>query len=642
MRKRSATEIIQLISSILFFLIFLFIAAPSGTGERGRLTNEFLPNPLEPPDTSSPRATLSEFMRYMNESYKLIMQANEENAQSSGLRTPEETLIYARKAEEIFNKGVSCLDLSNIPTAIRKGQGYESALKLKEIFDRVGLPPLADIPDSVAVEEQHAQSIFKESYRWRIPQTDIVIERIEEGPQQGQFLFASSSVSRLPEFYLKVKDNAYSDSENVTPNYYEFYIATPGDLLPPKWGNWLPVWSRKLIVNQTVWQWLALFLCIAWSFLILRNLRRSMDPLQAGISRLSKYRRLMINRGALIIVTLTLNRIVGEHINLTGWPLYVIGSFLTLINWFAAATMAMIVGKYIAENIIKSPQIDPNGIQASYFRAVFSLGGILAGAAILVYGLSSVGVALAPLLAGVGIGGLAIALAARPSLENIIGSFTIFADHPYRVGQRIVTMGQDGHVESIGLRSTRIRLLTGHLTTIPNEKVINSEIENIGERPYIRRKFDISLKLGTSPEKLNRAVQIVRDILSVPELAEDETHPNLAINSPNFPPRVFFNDIRRDAMNILVLYWYSPPNRWEYLEHAHWINIQIVEQFNAEGIHLALPAQSLSMEGGTDFDILDPADEVETAASDDVRPDVESARPLSDGQSDAEGDADHY
>jgi len=73
-----------------------------------------------------------------------------------------------------------------------------------------------------------------------------------------------------------------------------------------------------------------------------------------------------------------------------------------------------------------------------------------------------VGVSLLPFLTGVGIGGLAIALAARPTLENIIGSFMIFMDKPYRVGQRVNVMGQNGTVESIGLRSTKIRLLTGH------------------------------------------------------------------------------------------------------------------------------------------------------------------------------------
>ena len=89
----------------------------------------------------------------------------------------------------------------------------------------------------------------------------------------------------------------------------------------------------------------------------------------------------------------------------------------------------------------------------------------------LIYGLSQVGVSLVPLLTGVGVGGLAVALAARPSIENIIGSFMIFADKPYRVGQRVKVMGQDGTVEAIGLRSTKIRLLNGHLTSIPNEKM---------------------------------------------------------------------------------------------------------------------------------------------------------------------------
>ncbi|MCP3877137.1 MAG: mechanosensitive ion channel [Sulfitobacter sp.] len=78
-------------------------------------------------------------------------------------------------------------------------------------------------------------------------------------------------------------------------------------------------------------------------------------------------------------------------------------------------------------------------------------------------------------------------MAARPTIANIIGSFMIFANKPYRVGQRVNVLGQNGTVESIGLRSTKIRLRTGHLTTIPNEKMASVEIENIGQRPCIRR-----------------------------------------------------------------------------------------------------------------------------------------------------------
>ena len=216
------------------------------------------------------------------------------------------------------------------------------------------------------------------------------------------------------------------------------------------------------------------------------------------------------------------------------------------------------------------------------------------------------------------IGGLAVALAARSTVENIIGSFMIFWDGPYKVGQRIKVLGHDGVVEAIGLRSTKIRLLTGHLTSIPNEKMASAEIENIGRRPYIRRLLNVNITYDTPPKKINRAIEICREILAVPESTEPdpphssdeardaepsseglerEPHPNDAINQPEFPPRVYFSELNTDSLNLLVIYWYHPAEHWDYLQHATWINMQIMERFEAEGIDFAFPTQTLHLAG---------------------------------------------
>jgi MscS family membrane protein len=306
----------------------------------------------------------------------------------------------------------------------------------------------------------------------------------------------------------------------------------------------------------------------------------------------------------------------GKQINITGSVLTLSRTILAPVFWFLLGAGAFLLGQTISESIIASPRIDPKGIQASYLRAVFGVVGFLASAAIIIYGLSRIGISLIPLITGLGIGGLALALAARPTIENIISGFMIFADKPFRVGQRIVAMGEDGIVESIGLRSTKIRLFTGSQISIPNEKMASVEIENVGRRPYIRRRFNVTIPYDTPPEKINRAVEILREILAVPESADPETddvsgelaatsplkneaekepHPNESINQPKRPPRVYFNDLNADSLNIMVLYWYVPPKYWAYLKHAQWINMQIIERFKAEGIYFAIPAQRLHL-----------------------------------------------
>ncbi len=110
------------------------------------LYSELEANPLKPPETISPRKTLESFLQYMNQAHRLLMEAHQENIQTPGLQVTDSVRKKEEKAEELFLRGVYCLDLSSVPTAFRKSSGYEGALKLKEILDRVELPPLEEIP----------------------------------------------------------------------------------------------------------------------------------------------------------------------------------------------------------------------------------------------------------------------------------------------------------------------------------------------------------------------------------------------------------------------------------------------------------------------------------------------------------------
>ncbi|HBO44228.1 MAG TPA: hypothetical protein DD670_09905, partial [Planctomycetaceae bacterium] len=117
-------------------------------------------------------------------------------------------------------------------------------------------------------------------------------------------------------------------------------------------------------------------------------------------------------------------------------------------------------------------------------------------------------------LAGLGLAGLAISLAAQDTLKNFFGSITIFLDRPFKIGERIVCNGYDGVIEDIGFRSTKIRTLTGNLVNMPNANIVNSPIENIGSRPSIRRILNLTITYDTSREKIAEAIAIVKRILA--------------------------------------------------------------------------------------------------------------------------------
>jgi MscS family membrane protein len=115
----------------------------------------------------------------------------------------------AKQAQEFFESGVECLDLSQVPKKLQKNTGYESAIMLKEVFDRIELPPFEKIPDAAAIEAEEEKEKVTELSRYRIPNTDIIIDQVIEGPREGEFLFTPGTVVRIEEFYNKVKDFPY-------------------------------------------------------------------------------------------------------------------------------------------------------------------------------------------------------------------------------------------------------------------------------------------------------------------------------------------------------------------------------------------------------------------------------------------------
>lgn len=192
------------------------------------------------------------------------------------------------------------------------------------------------------------------------------------------------------------------------------------------------------------------------------------------------------------------------------------------------------------------------------------------------------GVQIGPLIASLGIGGLAIAFAAKDSIANFFGTLTILFDKPFQVGERIVIDNYDGTVENVGFRSTRIRLLTGHLVTIPNEKLVNTAMENVSRRPFIRWLTNIGITYDTPPDKVQQAVTILRSIL--------ENHEGL---NADFPPRVHFNGFNDWSLNITVIVWYHPPVFWDFQAWLQQTCVEIMRQFEAADIDFAFPSRTL-------------------------------------------------
>ena len=413
----------------------------AGTADERQIRNR-----LRPIDTSNPRSTLMGFLESVNQSYVIVMDADAALRASPPTMTRNEVIEAELAANSLMQQAITALDLSEVPVAQQDDVGMERALQLKEILDRMNLPPIDSIPnaDMVAVEREQLNktgSATVLSVRWRYPNTEIEIVEIVEGEHQGSFQFSAGTVSELDDFYERVRDLPYRrdytqialdyPSTEVSKGFYDYYISTPGYLIPraTRLGrivDRLPIWTKRVYSGQTAWQWCGLAFVVLIVVAVSGVIQRLFGRLARRVSAPKNQWLRMVTPVLVAFIVLLAVQFVDNTMNLTGSVLGAVTTSGNAISIFLAACIVFSLCLAIAETIISLPRISPESVDASLLRLSSSVIGALLFAWILVSGLNHLGIDIIPLIAGLGIGGLAVALAARPTMENIIGSFMIF------------------------------------------------------------------------------------------------------------------------------------------------------------------------------------------------------------------------
>lgn len=203
---------------------------------------------------------------------------------------------------------------------------------------------------------------------------------------------------------------------------------------------------------------------------------------------------------------------------------------------------------------------------------------------------SNLGINISSVLAVGSVGGLAFSLAFQDLLNNMFSGIVIFLDKPFQLGDRIVVEGRDGVVESIGLRSTRIRsFLDGYLVSIPNKTICNTLIENISKRPSIKTEINIGVTYGTSADKLKRAIDLVSEVYR-----NNPQTVNLVVN---------FNKFNDFALNIQVVHWNKAIAWALYVKNIESMNLELKHRFDEEQIEFAYPTQTLYMKQDSNWQV---------------------------------------
>ncbi|MBC2601979.1 mechanosensitive ion channel domain-containing protein [Puniceicoccus vermicola] len=538
---------------------------------------------LHPANTSSPRDTIVSFIKLTQRFHDLI---------SSEDYSPEDRI----EVMHLFGEIQDFFDMRNVPPSLRADYASAAGIYLREIIDRVGLPDLDHIPGEIAMRAAIAEG---QPARWQIPGLPFEIARVNSGPEEGRYLFTENTLLEAKAVFQRVREMPYV-SEAAKDFYYYFFL-TPNPIIPAEWIDALPDWMLRDFYEQTVWQWFSMFAVILIAAFSVWLLRKVLKRISRERSALFRHLCMLIVPSSAIGVSLLGYNLIDDKIFITGEVFQVVTYLLYLVLLASGIIVTFVLGTVICDLVTRSERFEGRTFDSHLARIGIRIGSIIVCLGVLIQGLQQIGFSLATVIAGAGVTGLAVALAAQSTLRNIFGSLMILIDRPFRVGQRIIVSGHDGTVEEIGLRSTRIRLLNGHVTSIPNERMADAEIENVGLRPYIRRVSSIHLAHGMPIEKVNRAVEIIRKLLEPHEVSEGGIHasddPNAPINYADFPPRVFFNEFNRDSLNILMIYWYHPPEYWNFLEFSQRINEEILEKFREEEIEFAFPTRTVHIAG---------------------------------------------
>jgi len=539
-------------AALLTLLLSLFGPAPASTATPPA-------GALRPVDTSSPRATFQEFRDNLEDAYR---QWRLRQGSVAPMRAARRTL--------------RTLDLGNVSDTLAAEIALDAALYLYETTNRIDLPPVADIPDAAMVKAEGLT-------RWTIPGTEITIARVADGERAGEFLFTRDTVARADQFYGLVERRP---ALRGTPDIIETWRATPGLAMPDALAArvWdLPRWALHPIWRQPVWKWVAVSLaiavatCLVWLAWLAGRAwdRRASEggggwlvgqPLAAlGAVAVLAGLRLVVTRAVLF------REGPGEVVAVT-----IILARYGLLAWLVAA---LVTG--VGRAVVRLCTSSATGLDAALIRLCFRVLSIIGALLVVLHGAGEFGLSITPILAGLGVGGLAVALAVRPTLENIIGGFVLFADKPVRVGEFCGFGDKLGTVEEIGLRSTRLRGLDRTVITVPNADFAQMQIVNFTRRDMNLYRCSLGLRYETTPDQLRYVAAKIRKLL----IRHSKVSPD--------PARVRVSEFGASAITLDVFAFVSCADWDEFLAVKEDLNLRIAEIVRASGTGFAFPSRTV-------------------------------------------------
>ncbi len=529
-----------------------------------------------PPELSNPRATMRTFLEAFD---------------------PEK----APEGWEPLDRGAFSLDLSTLGADLRKAQGREAAAQLKEVLDRTVFIDFAEIPNR------------QEGPPWVLPIIEDYEVRIARD-EHGRWLFTSSTVEQLSAMLRAVRGREVVEGvKDVGPLTFSQWIRSkmPASLL-----------SAPLVLEN--WQWLGLFLLILLGLAVDQLVTRSVQAaIQGYLSRrMEQIDPDELHRALRPLGLLTAGLVWWPGLFWLGLPIFLLTVLVVAVKF--VVTTAFVWAAYRMVDIVAAVfQVRAersvnrfDDLLVPLFRKSSKL---MVAALGFVFIADNLDVDITSLVAGLGIGGLALALAAQDAVRNLFGSLMVILDRPFSVGDWVVVGDVEGTVVELGFRSTRIRTFYDSTITLPNANLISAAVDNLGVRTYRRWKTMLSLTYNTPADKVEAFCEGVRELIRL--------HPYTRKDSF----QVYLNQFSASSIDVLVYMFFHTPDWATELRERHRLALDIMRLAQDLGVSFAFPTQTVYLQRPGDAEPLAAFDSYGRHLQD-VRADAQArARALVDG-----------
>ncbi len=519
---------------------------------------------IKPIRTDSPRATLTSFLRLRDEL--------EETLQTY---MSNKSYELAEKLQVINAQIHALLDLSSVPPSNRFEIGTDTIAYLLDILGRVDLPDLESVPDEEAFDDDVSHA------KWRIPATPIRIVRVDEGAREGEFLFSERTVMAAPRFYQAIKNLPLQTSLPII-SWHQAIPQWTGPMIPAAILRIVPQSLRNFWLDTPKWKVMAVVLISTLAALLLFVFHRAINRREIE-NRVGVLLRRALTPIAILVVVLSLKNFINHQIFVSGTFSNMVSDTATILINAAAVWLLWLIVLAIFERIVQVKDIPEDSFDAHLWRIGARTIATVLSVVIIGNAAQNLGLPLYSVVAGLGIGGLAVALAIRPTLENLIGGIMLYLDQPVRIGDFCSFGDKTGTVESIGVRTSKIRALDRTLISIPNSALADMQLINWAKCDRMLITTTIGLRYETENDQLRYVLAKFREMLHAHPKIDSET------------VRVRFADFGQSSLDIVVRIYALTRDFNEYYAIREDVLLRMSDIVKNSGSGFAFPSQTLYM-----------------------------------------------